>query len=254
MRKLLLTLAAAVVGLLDLNAQCTPDPSIPGLIVPPAGSRFDTVNGTPFVVLPYGYVGQTYHEVLYFKIPTDTTAFGLSATINHVKLDSVLNLPPGMTLSCNPTDCKFFGGTSGCASMDGTPQIPDSIEMQIAIEYNITISGLPTPIKDTLGGYYFVSKGAAIGLNENTSFNKAPTVYPNPTSNRIFFDYTAKTSGSAELTLTNVLGRTVMQNTINLDNGINTFSADVSHLNTGIYLYTIREEGKTFSGRFSISR
>lgn len=253
MKKLLLSLFIAIFGLAEVSAQCTPDPSIPGLIVPPAGSRFDTVNGKPFVVLPYGYVNQNYHEVLYFKIPTDTTAFGLTATINYAKLDSVLNTPAGMALTCTPSDCKFPGGTSGCASMDGIPQQVDSVEIKIAIEYNVTISGLPTPIKDTLGGYYFVVKGGQVSLEENKIENQKPTLYPNPANSKVFIDYNVQYSGEAELTLTNLVGRVVSRKAIDLNSGNNTFSMDVSHLNSGIYMYTIREEGKTFTGRFSIS-
>ena len=255
MKRILLTLSIALLAIANVTAQCTPDPNIPGLIVPPTGSRFDTVNGKPFVVLPYGYVGQNYHEVLYFKIPADTVAFGLTVPINYVKLESILNTPAGMTLTCNPSTCQFPGGSSGCASMDGIPQSADSIEIKIAIEYNVTISGLPTPIKDTLGGYYFVTKGAQpVGLNEMAVNNTTPKLYPNPASTSLFIDYQSMASAEAEVTLTNMLGRVVAHKAFNVQNGSNTFNFDVESLSPGVYMYTIQDHHKTFTGRFTISR
>lgn len=254
MKKLLLALLFASFWQLA-NAQCTPDPSMKGLIKPPAGSRFDTVNGDPIVILPYAFVGQNYHEVLYFKIPSDTTAFGVTATINYVKLDTVLNMPANMSLNCNPSNCVFPGGSSGCASMDGLPNTPDSLEMRIAIEYNITISGLPTPIKDTLGGYYFVSKNAAIGLDEkNIASASKPQLYPNPASDRISIDCYASDNSPALLEITNVLGVVVSRRTFQLDQGSNTIKLNVNELKSGVYMYTLRQGGKAFSGRFTVSR
>lgn len=255
MKKLILSLIIATLMITNSTAQCTPDPSIPGLIVPPAGSRFDTANGTPYVVLPHGYVGQNYHEVLYFKIPTDTMAFSVKATINHVKLESVVNTPSGMSLTCNPANCKFPGGSSGCASMDGVPQVVDSVEIEIAIEYSVTISGLPTPIKDTLGGYYFVTKGSQpVGLEEVSESKSTPRLYPNPANDRLFIEYQGQAAASAEVTLTNILGRTVATRSFEVMSGSNTFSFDVQSFSPGVYMYSIQENHKTFTGRFTISR
>ncbi len=255
MKKILLSLSVVLFTTFFTNAQCTPDPSLSGLIVPPAGSRFDTINGTPFVVLPHGFVGQSYNEVLYFKIPSDTTAFGVQATINYAKLESVLNMPPGMSLTCTPATCKFPGGSAGCASMGGVPQMVDSVEIEIAIEYNVTIAGLPTPIKDTLGGYYFVTKpGQPVGIEEIAAKNTTPKLYPNPAKNRLYIDYTSHASNVTEVTLTNMLGRVVDSKSFNTQSGSNTFSFDIHPLSPGVYMYTIRENQKTFTGRFTISR
>lgn len=257
MKKLLLTLLFTFPAIASVYAQCTPNPNLPDLITEPAGSRHDTVyNGStaiPFVVLPPAQVGQNYNEVLYINVPIDTPAFGQTVTINYVQLDSILNLPPGLTVNCNPLNCQFPGGTSGCVSLDGIPQQADSIEMQIAVTVNITFSGLPTPLRDTIGGFYFVSKGyMPVSVNEISEVSKTPKVYPNPANNQVFFDFKAN-SGSAVLTVTNLLGQAVAEKSIVTQGGINTFTLDVSQLKSGIYLYSIREEGKTFTGRFSIS-
>lgn len=257
MKKLILTLLLSFPFITSIYAQCTPDPTLTALITEPAGSRHDTLytpNDTvPYVVLPHAQVGQNYHEVLYVNVPTDTSAFGLSATINYITLDTIINLPTGLYVNCNPTNCTFMGGTSGCVSMDGVSQVADSVEMQIAVTVHITVGGLPTPIRDTIGGFYFVSKGSMpVSINEISEASETPKVYPNPANNQVSFDFKAN-SGSAVLTVTNLLGQAVAEKSIVTQGGINTFTLDVSQLKSGIYLYSIREEGKTFTGRFSIS-
>ena len=259
MKKILLTLIITFLGIYTGYAQCTPDPTITDLIVGPPGTRYDTAytptDTTPYVVLPHGQVGQNYHEVLYVKIPADTMAFGQRVPIDYVKLDTILNMPQGLTINCNPTKCIFPGGTSGCLSMDGIPQMPDSLEMQIAVELKFTFAGLPTPIKDTIGGFYFVSKGSMpVSIQENGIEDKRPNVYPNPASHKVQFDYHAVSTGKAEISLCNIIGRTVIQKSVQLSTGLNTIALDIQDLNQGVYLYTISEAGKTFTGRLSISR
>ncbi|AEV31439.1 hypothetical protein Oweho_0421 [Owenweeksia hongkongensis DSM 17368] len=255
MKKILLSISVVLFTTFFTNAQCTPDPTITDLYQAPPGSRHDTAFGIPYVVLPYAYVGQSYNEVLYFKIPVDTPAFGQTVTINYVKLDSVLGMPAGFTTSCNPAGCKIFGGSSGCLSMTGTPQANDSIELKVAIEYNVTIGGLPTPLRDTISGFMLVIKGGQpVGLDEVATSNKAPKLYPNPANNTLHIDYQGQVADEAEVTLTNMLGRVVAAKSFDVRNGNNTFTFDVHSLSPGVYLYTIQENQKTFTGRFTISR
>ncbi|MDZ7849039.1 MAG: hypothetical protein U5L96_21240 [Owenweeksia sp.] len=139
MNKLLLLTAGLLMGIGQVQAQCTPDTTITDLLVPPAGSRYDTVGGEPIVILPYAQAYQSYSEVLQFKVPKDTMVFNLQGVVDSVRLLKVINLPPTLTMNCNPTGCKFIGGDYGCAEMSGIPQVPDSVEIRVAIEYWIRV-------------------------------------------------------------------------------------------------------------------
>lgn len=256
MKKILFTLAVAAFGFTALQAQCTPDTTITQTIVPPAGTKYDTVGSTPIAILPYGYTGQPYSEVMHFKVPQDTTVPGFGTIpINYVKLDSIIGLPAGFALSCSPSNCEFPGGSYGCVLMSGTPTVVDSVALQVAIEYNVTVSGLATPIKDTLGGYYFVTKGGgSVSLTETRVSNQAPRLYPNPASNAIFVKYQASTDDMVRLQLSNIIGQRVYDRTFKSTNGENKLEVNTSSLKPGIYLYRLEVGAKSHAGRFTISR
>jgi len=256
MRKLLLSLSLVFFTALTAYAQCTPDPTITSLVVPPPGSKIDTINGNEIVTLPYGYVGQYYQEILYFKIPVDTQAYGQTVAINFLQIDSILNLPPGFSTSCNPIGCKIYGGSPGCLSTSGVPYAVDSVELKIAVTLNVTLYGLPKTYSDTLGNYYLVTKngGHTVGINEMSLDKKSPKIYPNPTSSQLHIDYKTQVTGPAEITLTNMLGRVVAHKSTEVHNGNNTVTFDVQSLTPGVYMYTVYDSQKTFTGRFIISR
>ncbi len=217
------------------------------------GSRFDTVNGDPIVILPYAQAFQPYSEVLNFKVPKDSSIGGQTADINFVRLDSLLNLPAGFTLQCNTSNCEFLGDSFGCAVMSGTPFVPDSIELRVAIAYNIDLGGGSATVRDTLGGYYFVTQGN-IGLKEQSGLNPTPRVFPNPAADKVFLNFDNQKSYSAKLTVTSIIGTTILEKAVNLTNGSNRLEINTRNFAPGVYVYSLRGGETNFSGRFTISR
>ena len=72
------------------KSQCVIDTTINDAIVPPAGSRFDTLpNSDVIVILPYATVGQNYSEALQFKVPTDTTFGPVMGTVDSIIVVSI---------------------------------------------------------------------------------------------------------------------------------------------------------------------
>ncbi len=253
MRKLLLASLVALLAVPSLRAQCVPDTTITNIVEPPAGSRFDTVNGTPIVILPVAQVGVAYNEVLQFKVPSDTTYLGISGTVDSVKLVQIMHLPPAFTLSCNPSNCVFPGGTFGCGALTGIPANNDSIELEVVVEYTVTIGAQSAPIRDTLENYYLVVKGGGpVGLNEEKAMS-APRVYPNPARDVLFIAGGLQHSGNVTLLITNLLGQQVKQQRLNRPKGTD-LSINISDLKPGVYLYRLSSENGTFTGRFSIAR
>ena len=51
--------------------------------------------------------------------------------VDSVVTIDVLNIPPGMSVDCNTSDCVFLGGTVACAEINGIPTIPDWYDLQI---------------------------------------------------------------------------------------------------------------------------
>lgn len=251
MKKILLALIlGALLSPIASLAQCAIDTTINEAIVPPVGSRFDTLpNGDVIVILPYANVGQNYSEVLQFKVPTDTSFGPIMGTVDSIKLESVLNLPAGMALNCNPSSCVFIGGSFGCGELSGIPTKPDSLELTIAVEYTVTIGTASAPIKDTLGGFYLVINGQ-IG-NSEISYEK-PRVYPNPATNNLFVEPGDFRDTRIEVRVVNLVGSELYHRTY--DGSDPVLQINTADLKPGVYLYQLSNGSKTFTGKFSIAR
>lgn len=127
-RKTSLALSQAIVIALMLlvssmpaKAQlCSPDSSLSGIGVLP-----DT--------LPPACAGSYYEFSATVRVPSDTTVtqFGttISAEICWNRLDSLQNVPTGISVQCDPSlndSCKYPGGSVSCALISGTPTIADT--------------------------------------------------------------------------------------------------------------------------------
>lgn len=255
MKKLLLASLLALVALPSLQAQCVPDTTINGLVVPPAGSQFLTVNGRDIVILPIGQVSVAYNEVLQFKVPSDTSFGQATGTIDSIRLVGVPNLPAPFSLGCTPSSCLFPGGTFGCGALTGVPVQNDSVELIVIVEYTITIGTLPpTPIRDTLEGYFLVVKGGGpVGLAEAAKVD-GPRVYPNPAHDLLHVDMGERFNGSLSISISNLLGQEVMRKQIPASNSGRSILLQVGDLRPGVYLYSLSDKQSTFTGRLSIAR
>lgn len=250
MKKLLLALLC-ITGLHLAHAQCTIDTTINDVVVPPPGSTIDTANQE--VVLPPAYTGQPYTAVLQFKIPEDTTFLGQPAHIDYVQVDALIGLPANFSLSCNPTNCRFLGGDFGCAQIAGTPVNPDSIELKVALEYDITYQTLQGTIKDTIGGYYLPIRGQGVGIDESKLRPLRPKVYPNPANRILYMDLPRETGSVVNIKIFSIVG-TLVHESNEKAGSANRIELPVAQLMPGVYLFRFSSSGKTFSGRFSISR
>ncbi len=104
-----------------------------------------------------GILGQPYEQVVHVVIPQDTSAtvppFGtIELDLCELILDSIPNLPAGMTYECNSPDCRW--------TVDHTPGVINRV--------CVTLKGVPTEVvgpDDSLLVYATVVAGA---FNQNT--------------------------------------------------------------------------------------
>jgi hypothetical protein len=98
-------------------AQCTPDNTIttPGLYPPDS-------------LLPCIVSGVAYDTVIQFKNfttinPNDLgipTPIPITITVNSVAIDTILNVPTGISYNCNTPNCFYASGANGCLRVFGT--------------------------------------------------------------------------------------------------------------------------------------
>lgn len=105
--------------------------------------------------LPNGKVGEYYEQVVHVVIPQDTSAqlppFGtLEVDICQLRLDSIPNLPAGMTYTCNTPDCIWVvDHTPGvinraCVTLSGTPSEEVAPDDSIVVYATVTPGAFST--------------------------------------------------------------------------------------------------------------
>lgn len=152
----------------------------------------------PQTNLDHATVGQDYEQLLHFKVPTDAGMIDpnfAGATINYFSVVDVEGLPSNFTYKCNvttPDNCRFNGGTWGCAQLYNTSEILASqenstgIDVTIKISANVKIGMLPAQnVPYSFTGYkLFINPG--LGVN-NLSMDVS-TLFPNPAGEFVNFD------------------------------------------------------------------
>ena len=108
-----------------------------------------------------GVEGQSYSQIVDIKVPEDASLIdsvaGEGLVIQSITIDSIYNLPPGLTFSCNNSNCSWLANSAGCLEIFGNPTDTGFFEVSIDIISNIEIEifGIITviPYPYTLDGF-----------------------------------------------------------------------------------------------------
>ncbi len=68
--------------------------------------------------------------------------------------------------------------------------------------------------------------------------------YPNPTSGKITLTFNSSSSAKYSITVTDLIGKTMMRNDINVPEGFNSKDLNLENLSKGVYLVTVQTEGE----------
>ncbi len=257
MKKILLVLIIAGSTIANGFAQCTPDPSftLPGIYP-------DTATG-----LADAYTGSSYSEVITVIVPSDTlvtnpiTGTGtITVDISEIIMDSVNGMPNNFVYDCNPSNCEFPGGSTGCIAMYSTsdPTASDIgvYPLKIYTTTNVTVPpfGLPASQVDTITSYFIeILDGSSVGIKEfDNSSLMVSEVAPNPVTGLSKIEAISGVAGTGKLIISNLLGGIVSSQQINLNNGVSTFTINGGEFESGIYLVTISNEYRTVTKRIAI--
>jgi hypothetical protein len=256
MKKLILSIAALVAFTFSGYSQCTPDPQFTiGGIYPDSASN-----------LPTAYVGAAYDEVITVVVPVDTVVdvpfLGLTLVdFADITLDNVSGLPANFAYSCNPGNCVFPGNSSGCVNLYSTvnPTASDIGVYPLSIEVTATVI-IPLVGNQSQAStidYYYIEivdqGGVGIGTYNSESF-ELKTIFPNPVVDNSRIQFISGKTQSATFTIMNVLGKTLLSNTIAARKGVNEVFVSATDFPNGIYLYSITANGKTSTKRMIIRK
>jgi hypothetical protein len=233
---------------LFVSAQCTIDTSITHNV---DGIYPDTITN-----LPHSHVAVAYSTDIQFKIAPSTLYSGITVAIDSIKIITVTGLPPGFTYLCTPSNCVFPGGTSACVLLQGpapTGAMIGSYPIEVIVKGYARPLGFAVVVDSTITGYKIViDSTTGISDVDRLTFSVGQNT-PNPAKEYTNIGVNILHNADVTVTVSNVIGKKVLEHSYNLQRGKNTISLDVHNLMPGIYLYTISEGRNTITRRMIVS-
>jgi hypothetical protein len=247
MKRFLLILVSLIAGLLltaQLSAQCVPDTANCEDIGDPG--QFCPLD------LPRAGLNVLYDETVTVIPPGAFVFEGIQLNILHIKIDSVKNMPPG--IDYYPNADILFPDTAYCIQLTGTPTEigVDTLAIYITALVDI-LGGIEYQVVDDSSVVITVVEGLGIEPDKITEFQVFHNV-PNPFSEVTRLSYYTPIQGKVELSIYNILGVLVHQETELAAPGKHHFNFNGSELQPGTYLYRVETGEDYFSGKFMKSR
>ncbi|MCD6564890.1 MAG: hypothetical protein J7K53_03000 [Bacteroidales bacterium] len=221
--------------------QCVPDTANckdidkPGQICP------DTL---PAAVL------NTWYEQVFTVIPPYEFDLGTGViSIPKIVLDSVTNLPPGLSYEANATE--LFADSSYCVLISGTPVQTGTFPLKIFITPYVFIDN-----QFVQWGQILDDTSLFITVQSTTGFPAISSdqvmllpVKPNPFTMSSRIGLTSDKFGVGELYVFYITGQMAHHEEIWVQPGKNYFDFRGEKLKKGIYLYKVSFMGKSFTSR-----
>lgn len=277
MKQRLLLFFLFVLGLGSLSAQVTCEPDTVGLpddfLINPLPYVMET-NPTGGIDTP-AIVDQSFEFVLTFKTPPTFDVAGVgSFDVNSIELateGAFTNLPASMDYTCNPPNCIFEKDSIGCVVVFGTPEMAEAGEGSTVYDVGVTtlvrttLVDVPFTFPNTLfpGNYFLCVKASAETPNceflladNNDLSDRVARMYnrPNPASGVTEIVVESMESGPFLLSVSDLLGRQLHYQPVDIVAGSNVFQFDASHLAEGMYIYTLSDGRARTSKKMMIRR
>lgn len=265
---LILTIALFLGGINALNAQCTPSTVQTSVGIYPVDS------------LPPAEVGVAYSTQIDLVLPRDTTVSfpplinNLTISFCEFILDTIENLPPGLTYECDVPGCVWtidhnIGVISrGCVTISGTPTdtlAGDTLDAVINItpgyidstsfECNVdslrdqlNMLGLWPVVQALLAQPFNIHWTIAAGnVSIDDRFNRATLglrLFPNPTEGNSSLRFELPEATNSDIALYDMMGRKIKQlHAGELFPGTHEFEVSTADLPNGIYLVRLSLDG-----------
>ncbi len=220
----------------------------------------DTVAGIEPDTLSTAYVGVPYEQIIYFKLPLDTSVqfgpFTVALIIDSLVIDSYTGLPPSFSLACNSPSCTLLGGQNGCAAITGTATDDEAgyhplnvyVTTYVSDTFGTPVGGFP----DTID-FYFLDVQFATGVADAAPLTwNMGAFYPNPSDEELFIPFTSPLNSTADYSVTDISGRVMKYEKTVIKKGHNTLSMSIADLPDGCYFIRIRTPDYVAAEKFQV--
>ena len=241
MKQIVRTLAAfafAACATQVAQAQCTPNLgyTTPGF--------YPSSLPNPMVNVPYG-------QTIDFKFPATYNYNGFNVNIDSVKVNSISNLPPGLSYTLNKANGLYLGGENGCARFSGTVPQGSAGAYQILIKVTgyAKFVGVVFPIQQADSIDLYVDY--ALGISSVGSASLHCDLYPNPADGQTTL---ARGNAKEAATLTLVDGTGRLAYTKKMPEGMEQIQLPTSDLAAGLYHVLLTTTTTHWTGTLSVAR
>lgn len=235
---------------------CTADPTFIDSLAGVYPLPFDETTNPEGGIPDSACLNKNYQFVFNAVVNDTINVGGIPFVLDSLKFPltgAVAGLPTGITYACDPPSCVFQQNTVGCVVLYGKATDPADLgQNELLISATLFTGGLPIPLtfpNPTLfpGHYYLYvleedSPNCAVYSNTTEPqkpFTDLRTV-PNPFTDETVIELTANLPGVYQFQVTDMLGRVVHRQTLQLVNGLNQIPFDGASLSNGIYWYTLQ--------------
>ena len=242
----LIVTALTAIFSLTVSGQCVPNN--------------DSVVGIEPDTLSTAFVGVPYEQIIYFKLPLDTSVqFGpvtLALIVDSLVINSYTGLPPSFSLACNSPSCTLLGGQNGCASITGTATEAEVgyhplnvfVTTYVSDTFGTPVGGFPDTIE-----FYFLD----VQFATEAGAGSAPVwsigdFYPNPSSDKICVPLSVPVTTSADLSVMDMTGREWRKHTVELKKGFNPYWLTTEDLPDGCYFIRLKAQDHVSAAKFQV--
>lgn len=253
----------------SIQAQdCMPDTEVPDSVVV-APLPYNEITRPDGGIQDTACVDTYFETVFTFNIPTTYEYQGIEAGITSVDVpaeDGIQDLPASISYSCNPPNCVFEADSSGCIVLYGTPTADEIGEYDLKIEATIrTTLGidldvlLPGDLEPGAEYPFFVRDAdfencAVVSTFETFEAQFSLSNQPNPLGDFTQIVVASQVQGDFEFIVTDLLGKVVHRQPVELFEGENTIDFNASQLAEGLYIYAITNGRQMASSKMIVNR
>ncbi len=199
--------------------------------------------------LPDALVNANYDEVITVIAPGEVTFGNTTVLIDYILVDSVTNLPEGITYATNSE--RFYADSAYCVQIYGIPVETGVYYLSIYITPFIFFgtSSVPAPqvVNDT-SVFMTVKQASGIDPGLFTEFHLLPNK-PNPFSDITTVGFFTPFDDRIELQVYNILGTLIHEEKAGFPPGEYNFDFDGHDLPPGTYFYRISNHDQNRSGK-----
>ncbi len=227
-----------------------------------------------FIVSPTPYVNDTlgegivepacinvsYSKQFIVRAPNTFIFNTFVLNVDSFVVDSLINLPLGMTYECSNPDCVILADSIACITISGTPtdgNQPGDYDLAIALTVHIGDFSIEANFPDPAlaPGTYTLTlnpEGDTSCQMTTPTFDVASgetgmQIFPNPVSEILNVNWISKQHGAGHIELRNIAGALIQRKDISYITGQNQYELPLGHLQSGMYLVGIKtNEGSSW--------